>query len=213
MSQRPSDDGAILDLTCTFQSLQISIKGPSNQASEALSVLTAHFGGAPRAASPSPTDSSFDLVGSVGPSSSGTAPGPAVAAPVAGPDTRVSLERGFPTCPAGWLHQSSRLSGSKLSGEGRLERAWKAGCWASVVQAGRIGSPNSTPALDLRSRFYAVLAAPGLEHPTIYRSSTSYWRVVGSLRNSPAISHSFPSEIEAKVYLAAAGVVEPDTQP
>ena len=35
-------------------------------------------------------------------------------------------------------------------------------------------------------------------------SSTSYWRVVGSLRNSPAISHSFPSEIEAKVYLAAA---------
>ena len=108
---------------------------------------------------------------------------------------------------------ASRLSGSKLSGEGRLERAWKAGCWASVVQAGRIGSPNSTPALDLRSRFYAVLAAPGLEHPTIYRSSTSYWRVVGSLRNSPAISHSFPSEIEAKVYLAAAGVVEPDTQP
>lgn len=204
MSQRPSDDGEILDLTCTFQSLRISIRGPSSQASEALSVLTTHFGGTRRSSSPAPTDSSFDLVGATVASS---------APVVSGPDTRVSLERGFPACPSTWLQQSSRLSGSNLSGQGRLERAWKAGCWASVVQAGRIGSPNSTPALDLRSRFYAVLSAPGLEQPTIFRSSASYWRVIGSLRNSPAISHSFPSEIEAKVYLAAAGVVDPDIQP
>ncbi len=212
MSKAASDDGATLDLTCTFQSLQISIRGPSSQASKPLSVLTAHFGGAPRASSPAPTDSSFDLVSSVGPSSSAPV-GPSSAAPVHGPDTRVSLERGFPACPASWLHCASRLSGSNLSGQERLERAWKAGCWASVVQAGRIGTPNSTPALDLRSRFYAVLSAPGLDHPTIYRSSASYWRVVGSFRYSPAISHSFPSEVEAKAYLAAAGVVDPEIQP
>ena len=137
MSQRPSDDGEILDLTCTFQSLRISIRGPSSQASEALSVLTTHFGGTRRSSSPAPTDSSFDLVGST------AAPSVPV---VSGPDTRVSLERGFPACPPAWLQQSSRLSGANLSGQGRLERAWKAGCWASVVQAGRIGSPNSTPA-------------------------------------------------------------------
>ena len=79
---------------------------------------------------------------------------------------------------------------------------------ASVREA-RVGSPNRTPSIDLRPRFYAVLRAEGLEVPTIFRSSGGYWRCIGgALETSSSISHSFPSEQEAKIYLRAAGVTD-----
>ena len=208
MSQRPSDDGAILDLTCTFQSLQISIKGPSNQ------VLTAHFGGAPRAASPSPTDSSFDLVGSVGPSSSGNCC-PALQwlllllAPILASLLSVVFQIAplvGSNSPLVCLDQSCQVR-VVLNVLGKLVAGLR---WCKLAELDLL-----TPLLlwICVLGFTLCLLLLDLSILPSSRSSTSYWRVVGSLRNSPAISHSFPSEIEAKVYLAAAGVVDPDTQP
>lgn len=81
----------------------------------------------------------------------------------------------------------------------------------SSVTSGRVHSPNRSPQLDLRPRFYVVLRGPGLERPTIYKSAKSYWEVVGDFAASSAISHAFPPKQEAKVFLAGAGVAEYDT--
>ena len=128
-------------------------------------------------------------------------------------ESRESILRSFVGCPSRLFVHSSRLCGSTLSGKDRVARAWLAGQWAGAVRSGRIGSPNRTPAIDLRSRFYAILRAPGLERPTIFRSSASYWRCVGSLEESTAISQSFPSEVEARIYLEAAGETDIDILP
>ena len=81
---------------------------------------------------------------------------------------------------------------------------------ASAVRDSRIGSPDRTPAIDLKNRFYAVLQAPGLLRATIFKSSAGYWNCIGSLQDSPSISQSFPSEAEAKIYLQSAGEIEHD---
>jgi hypothetical protein len=95
-------------------------------------------------------------------------------------------------------------------GEARIERAWLAGQWTTAVRDRRIGSPNRTPALDLRPRCYAVLRAPGLERATVFRSSASYENCIGSLEGSSSISQAFPSELEARIYLESAGETEID---
>ena len=83
----------------------------------------------------------------------------------------------------------------------------------SFVRAKRVGSPNRTPCIDLRPRYYAVLQAPGLVRATIFKSSAGYWGCIGSLEGSSAISQSFPSEIEARIYLESAGAEEIETAP
>jgi len=103
-----------------------------------------------------------------------------------------------------------KLTGATLSGSARIDRAWVAGCWARAVRDKRVHSPNRTPPLDLRSRFYAVARANSVVGPVIFRSSASYWRALGTLEGSNSISQSFPSETEAKVYLLAAGFEEDD---
>ena len=40
------------------------------------------------------------------------------------------------------------------------------------------------------------------------KSSAGYWGCIGSLSNSESISQSFPSEVEAKIYLQAAGITD-----
>eukprot|EP00435_Cladocopium_sp_Y103_P039268 s587_g10.t1 len=120
-------------------------------------------------------------------------------------ETRDSILRSFPDCPERLFRESGRLCGSAVSGRDRIQRAWTAGSWAGAVLSARVSSPNRTPTLDLRSRFYAVVSAPGLEEPTIFKSATSYWKLIGNLEESPSISQSFPSELEARVYLEAAG--------
>ena len=92
--------------------------------------------------------------------------------------------------------------------------AWsELGLVASAVRDSRIGSPDRTPAIDLKNRFYAVLQAPGLLRATIFKSSAGYWNCIGSLQDSPSISQSFPSEAEAKIYLQSAGEIEHDIAP
>ena len=106
----------------------------------------------------------------------------------------------------------NRLQGSERSVDERIERAWTAGQWAGAVLQERVHPPNRTPPLDLRSRFYAVAKCEGLESPTIYKSSGSYWRRIGSLEGSHSISQSFPSEAESIIYLRAAGFREEEIQ-
>eukprot|EP00435_Cladocopium_sp_Y103_P074095 s580_g46.t1 len=125
-------------------------------------------------------------------------------APPARFETRDSILRSFPNCPDRLFRESGRLCGSAVSGRERIQRAWTAGSWAAAVLASRVSSPNRTPTLDLRSRYYAVVSAPGLEAPTIFKSAASYWKLIGNLEDSSSISQSFPSELEAKVYLEAA---------
>ena len=123
-------------------------------------------------------------------------------------ETRDSIQDSFAPCPSYLFKDAGSLCGSTLPGTDRVERAWRAGQWAKAVKDRRIGSPNRTPAIDLRPRYYAVLFAEGLENPTIFQSAASYWKCIKSLEGSSSISQSFPSELEARIYLQAAGAVD-----
>ena len=96
-------------------------------------------------------------------------------------------------------------------GRSRIQRAWTAGNWAKAVLQGRAGSPNRTPQLSLQPRVYVLLRADGLSRPACFRSSRSYWSALGGAHVS-SISHSFPSETEARVYCEAAGFDPPEIQ-
>eukprot|EP00435_Cladocopium_sp_Y103_P058080 s564_g20.t1 len=136
------------------------------------------------------SEGSFDLVSE--PSH------PVRASPVL--ETRDQIAATFETCPHYLQQEGNKLSGSSTSGTDRVRRAWLAGQWASAVVAGRIHSPNRSPQLDLRPRFYVVLRAPSLE-------------ITNDCQTSSAISQAFPSEQEAKVYLAGAGISDYDIKP
>ena len=127
-----------------------------------------------------------------------------------GLETRDQIASTFARCPDRHLAVGVRLIGSSLSGRDRVCRAWTAGLWAKAVLDSRVHSPNRTPPIDLRSRFYAVVRADGVDCPVVFKSSSSYWRAIGSLDNSTSISQSFPSEAESRVYLQAAGFLEAD---
>eukprot|EP00435_Cladocopium_sp_Y103_P039837 s2497_g10.t1 len=134
------------------------------------------------------------------------------------PEHRSQIAASFDTCPGRLLDLASRFPGGRnsscsISAEGRIERAWVAGQWARAVLGGRIGSPNRTPAIELRSRFYAVARCDNLDKPTIFKPSQSYWRAIGSLQSSSSVSQSFPSELEARIYLESAGLVDFEVKP
>ena len=199
------DAGVELHITLPGD-LRVSVSGPSSSAARAAELLgyisLFEFG-----AGAVGSDRSFELVSnppeSVGPPT----------APVLERETRETILRSFDPCPGRLFSHCARLCGSSLSGKERIERAWLAGQWAGAVRSNRIGSPNRTPTIDLRPRFYAVLRASGLDQPTVFRSSAGCWSCIGSLESSNSISQSFPSEIEAKIYLEAAGAVEVDFAP
>jgi hypothetical protein len=73
---------------------------------------------------------------------------------------------------------------------------------------GKIEKPRPTPALNIKATIYVVLRAPGLLRPVAVTSAAEYYRVFP--RFSPgSVSHSFPSQGEAKTYCLAAGVEFP----
>eukprot|EP00435_Cladocopium_sp_Y103_P060971 s1879_g22.t1 len=177
------------------------------QATEFLALLTSGSL-AGRGPSPSESDRSFEVVSSAPPSEPGGG---------RAPEHRSQILASFERCPGRLLDLASRFPGGRhstccLSSEERIQRAWVAGQWASAVISGRVGSPNRTPPIDLRSRFYAVARCEGLG-PTIFKSSQSYWRAIGSLEQSNSVSQSFPSELEARVYLEAAGFRDVEIKP
>ena len=196
MSQVPQN-GDHIELRCSLGDLQVTIKGPQAQASALLQKITA-----PRQeesqASPR-TESSFDLVSSIPEAAQSS-------------ETRSQIAASFAPCPRVHLAQASRLSGSSHSGEDRIRRAWLAGQWAKAVQEGRISTPNRSQQLDLRPRFYAVVRASNISGSALCKSAAAYWRIIEDLAQSSSISHAFPSEIEAQVYFAGAGVLDFDTR-
>ena len=204
MSRAPSTESATVDLSLTLPcGLRVSITGPSSSSGLAASLLQHVAAFEPDLSAPS----EFELVSSV--------PDSPVAAPSRplGLETRDQVRRSLLPCPPSLFVLGTRLCGSSLSGRDRVHRAWICGQWAAAVRDSRIGSPDRTPPIDLRNRFYAVLRAEGLERPTIFKSSAGYWGCIGSLSNSESISQSFPSEVEAKIYLQAAGITDVATAP
>lgn len=213
MSVAPERDGEI-ELSCTFGDLRISISGPASQATDLLRFITSRENPLPVVPSSAASDSSYTVV-TEPPVAPATTPAPkaAAAAPPAQLETRDQILASFAECPAALLQGHQKLSGSRLSGIERLQRAWRAGQWARAVADKRVPTPNRSAPLEIKSRYYSVLAAPGLDTPTVYNSAGSYWAAIGELSASPSISHAFPSQTEARVYLAGAGIINFEVQP
>ena len=192
MSQANSEDG-IVELQCRVVDLQVIIKGPAGKATRLLRDITLRGDPESPARASGASEDSFSVVTEAAAPSNRRA------------ETRVDIEASFPKCPDYLVREGQKLSGGPISGAARVERAWTAGQWARAFAQGRASSPNATPQLALQNRFYVVLKADGLERPTIFCSARSYWQCVGDLKTSTSISHSFPSEQEAKTYLFGAG--------
>ena len=204
MSRGASSEPGTVELNLTLPGgVRVAIFAPSSSASLATQVFNHVAAFQPEG----PETSEFELI-SAGPSSP-----VGLASRLRAPETRDQIRHSFAPCPSRLLGLGARLCGSSLSGRARVERAWLCGQWAAAVKAQRIHSPDRTPAIDLKSRFYAVLGAPGLSQPTIFRSSRGYWDCIGHLEDSPSISQAFPSEAEAKIYLESAGAIEFDFAP
>ena len=199
----PGQDGEVKLHIQLPGGLLVDIRAPVGSSGLAADLLR-HIASYEPPASGGVSEASFELVSEVG---SVRRPAPSRL------ETRDSILRSFPSCPERLFRESSRLCGSAVSGRDRIQRAWTAGSWAAAVLASRVSSPNRTPTLDLRSRFYAVASAPGLDTATIFKSAASYWKIIGDLENSSSISQSFPSELEARVYLEAAGFSDPRIAP
>jgi hypothetical protein len=123
----------------------------------------------------------------------------------AGSETRAEILATFPPVPDHLLVLCEALTLAAGPTESRAHRAWVAGCWARAVLDSRVRTPNRTPPIQLAPRVYVVLRASGVRCPAIFRSRRDYFAALGSLEGSDSVSHAWPSEAEARVYLEAAG--------
>ena len=192
-------DDEVAEITVRFRGLVVTVSGPPSQASQLVEDL-AHLAARRRPSSPARSTGSFSAVTSIPDQSATTS---------RRGETREEIARSFPDCPHRLLSQATRLGGDLDSARHRLRRAWTAGQWAGAVLSNRVGSPNRTEQIRERPRVYVVLRADGLPAPACFGSSAAYWNCVGSLANSSSISHSFPSETEARIYCEGAGVAYP----
>lgn len=135
---------------------------------------------------------------------SALAPGPSSSVP-AGYN---GVARGLSPLPDHCLDLCRRLSGTPEEIKSRAKRAWEAGLWARATLEGRVNKPRPTPKLALQASVYVVLRGPGIERPTRVSTAAEYFKLLPTFENS--ISHSFPSQAEARVYCLAAGVVFPE---
>ena len=124
-----------------------------------------------------------------------------------GPGFSEPSESDFPPVPSAWLAASKSLRAAGFSGEDRVKRAWVAGCWAREVLAGRAKTPKPTPRISLANRFYAVARSANGSPPELYRSQHDYLIAVGSQQDCASLSQAFPSELECRVYLDGAGII------
>ena len=194
MSQEPSQPSGEeeINLAIEFQGLSITVKGPVNSSLDFVRRLS----GSDRDAQSSVAHhDSFESA----PASSQRA------------ETRADIEASFAPCPVSVRGWSSRLLATdRYQPVERLQRAWGAGQWAEATRRGRVQSPNRTPTIDLPNRIYVVLKSDTHPRPAIYRTSRDYFAAVGNLAGSSTITHGFPSDTEAKAYLAAAGEEFPE---
>ena len=85
---------------------------------------------------------------------------------------------------------------------------------SGLVPLSVVGLPplNRSPQLAQEQVLRSCQLPGPISGPTIFKSAHSYWRAIGTtLANSPSISHAFPSELEAKIYLQAAGHLDFET--
>lgn len=197
MSQTPTPDNDVVELALDFAGLSITVRGSSDSATSFVRGLAS---GSPSAASSinPPSTSGYSAVTPA--ASSAT---PALSLPVT--ETRSSIEESFPPVPANWLRAARNLTGGGVSGEERVSRAWRAGCWARAVLDNRIGSPNRSSACRLQNRYWVVVYCRGLETPKVYTSSRAFFNAVGRIEGSDTLCHGFASATEAETYLEAAG--------
>ena len=189
----------VVEITVQLRGLTITVSGPAAQASGFITEIT-------EVALSSPVRSN---------ESAGSAAYPArsPAASTSGAvETREEIAASFGPCPQRLVQLAAKLGGSDESGVSRVRRASRAGQWAGAVLSGRVGSPNLSEQIGLRPRCYVVLKSDRISSPRVVFSSTAYLDLVGDLRDSSSVSHSFPSETEAKIYCAGAGVPYPDAQ-
>ena len=205
MSQTPTPDNDVVELALDFAGLSITVRGSSDSATSFIRGLAS--------TSPSAASSSH-LPGT--PGTTGYSPVTSVAAPSApvlplpAAETRSSIEGSFPPVPSNWLRAARNLTGGGVSGEERVSRAWRAGCWVKAVLDNRIGSPNRSSACRLQNRYWVVVYCRGLpDTPKVYTSSRAFFNAVGRIEGSDTLRHGFASATEAEVYLEAAGFAFP----
>lgn len=205
----PSDfDSDLVELSVSLAGLSVSVRGSPEQAAAFVRGISESGNSASFSsnhgslASPSP-------IGSLRSGLRRSAPASSISdgsySQVSAPETRDSIRRSFPSVPSHFLERATQLTGSRLSGGERIQRAWIAGCWAGATKAGRIQSPNRTPSIDLGNRVYVVIRCERFICPRIFRSSQSFHTAVGRLEGSDTICHGFPTDTEAAIYLEAAG--------
>eukprot|EP00435_Cladocopium_sp_Y103_P020466 s1075_g5.t1 len=122
--------------------------------------------------------------------------------------TRSSVRGSFVDCPQRWIvaaNSNLRAGSSRLSPAQRAQRAWLAGQWARATIDRRVATPNSTETIDLGNRFWVVLRCENCRVPRIFTSSGAFFTAIGQLEGSDTVTHAFPSETEAKIYLESAG--------
>ena len=177
MNQGPSPEQKD-DEVClglSFQGLQISVRGPAGKALSFIQKITKDL-------------EESQLVTS---SSSGeTTPSPL---PV-------------PPCPASLRALSAKLSAaSLLSPDERVKRAWSLGIAARRVIEGTVGVEEPVVDIDLPNKYFVVAKCSSFEGAKIVRSAADFKRLLGGKPSPSSVGHGFPSETEARVYLAASG--------
>ena len=198
-----SDPDGITQLSLELEGLRISItrtRTPGSAASEQQSTPPPERSRAsvtaPLGFSPGP--------GVVRPGSLGRTPTPASALASDAPEPRSSIQASFKEIPQYLLESARILRSSVSSPEERARRAWTAGCWAGAVLEGRIQTPNCTPSLQLPSRVYVVLRTQHNDDVQVTTSRSCYLRLVDHHRGF-SVSHGFPTDTEARIYIAGAG--------
>ena len=196
----PDQDSEVVELTIQLSGLAITVRGSPARAADFVRGISDQ-------ASPALPHHGYSSAASAAPAS------PAASWVSSSIETRCSIASDFPSCPAHWIGlASSRLSGSRLGGEGRARRAWLAGCWARAVIDSRIGTPNRSVAIELPNRFWCVLSCQGLSCPRVFTTSRQFFAAVGQVEGSTTVCHAFPSETESRIYFEAAGFDYPSSQ-
>eukprot|EP00438_Fugacium_kawagutii_P004405 Skav208533 [mRNA] locus=scaffold3037:172332:179238:+ [translate_table: standard] len=179
MSEASSNDEDLIEISIRLRDLAITVSGARTATQDFVGELFRRE--RDRIAAPSQ--------GSTG--SAAAASEVASPARAGGSESRAEIYASFGPIPLWILDQSSRLPGARDLAERRVRRAYLAGQWAGAVLAERTPSPNRSEPLNLRSRYYVVLRAEGLDRPACYTSSGSYWRAK-QRRGGGALSSPLP---------------------
>ena len=84
-------------------------------------------------------------------------------------------------------------------------------CSAEVL-SGRLDFLDASEKIATRSTVYVVLRCPALPSARAFRGFRAFKSSVGAIEHTDAVCHGFPTEGEARIYCAGAGVPFPAFQ-